>query len=193
MTCRIHLDVGLPVAFVPEAPMDGRAYVRVNGEWAPIVRGVTHDFRVRAVGSTMNTAVRPGGVLQFDTVDIDSDGFAPKTSPFDHIAIPVGLGGIYVFTGWSTGHGTHATSLGMGVLINGINKFFVTNQTIWGPASVNYTLDNGAVEVLRLAEGDKLQLLNNSTAASSVFNDTVMAAARIEPGLQILAALARPT
>ena len=36
--------IGMPVSHVPEAPMDGQAYVRVNGEWLPIVKGITARF-----------------------------------------------------------------------------------------------------------------------------------------------------
>ena len=193
MSSHIKLNAGAPVTFVPEAPMDGRAYVRVDGEWVALVKGITHDFRVRA-SDGLNNAVANGGILRFDIVDLDSDGFAPQDKPFNKIAIPPGLGGIYVFSGWSSGSGNQATSLGMGILINGINKFSDTNQTIWGPGSVNYTLDIGAVEVLRLGEGDTLQLINNSVSGgANVFTSVTMAASRIEPGLQILSALTRPT
>ena len=113
--------------------------------------------------------------------------------PFDAITIPPGLDGIYVFSGWSSSSGDQSTSMGMGILINGVNKFSDTNQTIWGPGSVDYQLDNGAVEVLRLAAGDRLQLINNSVSSGpNVFKSVTMAASRIEPGLQILSALQRP-
>ena len=189
----IKLALGDPISFVPEAPMDGRAYVRVDGEWAALVKGITHDFRIRATDA-LNTAVANGGVLRFDLVDIDSDGFAPETMPFDRITVPPGLGGIYVFSGWSSTTGNQSTSMGMGILINGINKFSDTNQAIWGPGSVSYQLDNGAVAILRLADGDTLQLINNSVSGgANVFKSVEMSASRIEPGLQILAATGRPT
>ena len=192
MTSHIKPIIGTPVSHVPEAPMDGQAYVRVNGEWAPIVKGITHDFRVRASDS-LNSAIPNGGILRFDLVDLDSDGFAPAAMPFDAITIPPGLDGIYVFSGWSSSSGDQSTSMGMGILINGVNKFSDTNQTIWGPGSVDYQLDNGAVEVLRLAAGDRLQLINNSVSGGpNVFKSVTMAASRIEPGLQILSALQRP-
>ena len=193
MSSHIKLNAGAPVTFVPEAPKDGRAYVRVDGEWAPIVKGITHDFRIRA-SDTLNAAVANNGLLRFDLVDIDSDGFAPAARPFNAVTIPPGLDGIYVFSAWSSSKGDQSTSMGMGILINGVNKFSDTNQTIWGPGSVDYQLDNGAVEVLRLFTGDTLQLINNSVSSgSNVFKSVTMAASRIEPGLQILSALTRPT
>ena len=193
VTSRIKPLIGMPIEHVLEAPMDGQAYVRVNGQWAPIVKGITHDFRVRA-SDGLNNAVANGGILRFDIVDLDSDGFAPTAMPFSAITIPDGLDGIYVFSGWSSSSGDQSTSMGMGVLINGINKFSDTNQTIWGPGSVDYQLDNGAVEVLRLVAGDTLQLINNSVSSgANVFTSVTMAASRIEPGLQILSALTRPS
>ena len=175
-----------PTAFVPEAPHDGQPYVRLNGQWVPIVKGITHDFRVRAVATTMNTAILSGSVLSFDTVDLDSDLFAPVTRPFNAITIPKNLEAIYVFSGWSSSTGTQATSLGMGVLINGVNKFSDTNQTLWGPNSISYQLDAGAGEVLRLKAGDKLQLVSNSPHTAG-FKSVVMAAARprSKPGMLI--------
>ena len=48
MTSHIKPGLGMPVEHVPEAPMDGRAYVRVNGEWAAIVEDIVHGVRVWA-------------------------------------------------------------------------------------------------------------------------------------------------
>ena len=55
--------------------------------------------------------------------------------PFDAITIPPGLRD-FVFSGWSSSSGDESTSMGMGILINGVNKFSYTNQTIWGPAAL---------------------------------------------------------
>ena len=140
-----------------------------------------HDVRVRAVSTTLNNAVANGGVLQFDTIDFDSDAFAPTTSTFDHLTIPSGLGGIYIFTGWSSGSGNQSTTLGMGILVNGIERFPLANQSISGPGSVNYVLSNAAIQTMRLDGGDVVQLVNTSvTGGTNVFQGTTMSLVRIE-------------
>ena len=123
-----------------------------------IIGGHTHGVRVFTADDTLNNAVPNGGLLRFDTVGIDTNGFAPTTSPFDSITIPAGLGGVYLLTGRSSGSGNQSTSLGMGILINSALGFRETNQTLWGPASINYTLDNDATQLLQLAAGDIIQL-----------------------------------
>jgi hypothetical protein len=141
----------------------------------------THDVRVRTISTTLNNAVVNGGVLQFDTIDFDTDGFAPVTTPFDHLTVPTGLDGIYIFTGWSSGSGNQSTTLGMGILINGVQRFPVANQSISGPGSVNYVLSNAAIQTVRLAAGDVVQLVNNSvTGGTNIFTGTTMSMVRIE-------------
>jgi hypothetical protein len=125
-----------------------------------------HYVRVRAANNTLNATVANGAVLQFDTVDTDTNGYAPGTTPFSTITIPVGYGGAYVINGWSSGTGTQATTLGMGIMING-GALSGTNQSITGPASVTYVLDNAAVSVLHLSAGDTVQLVNNSVSAGT--------------------------
>jgi hypothetical protein len=148
---------------------------------ATIESMTNHEIRVRTLSTTLNNAVANGGVLQFDTIDFDTDGFAPATTPFDHITVPAGLDGVYIFTGWSSGSGNQATTLGMGILINGVQRFPVANQSISGPASVNYVLSNAAIQTMRLAAGDVLQLVNNSVSAgANVFTGTTMSMVRIE-------------
>ena len=121
MTSRIKPLIGMPIEHVLEAPMDGRAYVRVNGEWAAIVEDIVHGVRVWASSGPLNGAIVNGGVLLFDKVGIDTDSFAlrlsvplQRESPF-----PCARMGIYLVTARSSGSGNQSTSLGMGVLING--------------------------------------------------------------------------
>jgi hypothetical protein len=141
---------------------------------------VAQYVRIRTINPTLNNAVPNGGLLKFDTVDFDSHGFTPITMPFDTVTVPSGLDGIYIFAGWSSGSGNQATTLGMGLLINGTQRFSQTNQSITGPASVNYTLDNGAVEIIRLVAGDTIQLVNNSiTGGTNAFTSTTLSMARI--------------
>ena len=123
-----------------------------------IVGGGTIGVRVWAQDDALNSAVANGAVLQFDSVGIDTNGFAPTTTPFSEIAIPLGFGGVYLVTARSSGGGNQSTSLGMGVLINGSLGFSETNQKISGPGSVNYTLDNDATQLLQLNDGDTIEL-----------------------------------
>jgi hypothetical protein len=167
---------------VEEAPSDDKFYSRKNAAWAPIVAGAVHNVRVFTTNATLNSAVAAGGELRFDTIEYDTDGFAP-TGTFSTITIPAGLGGTYVINGWSSSSGTQATSMGMGLLHNGSAAYSETNKIITGPAAVNYTLDNAAVVILHLAAGDTLQLVNNSAAAGA-FTATTFAITRIEPGLK---------
>ena len=140
-----------------------------------------HDVRVRTQSTTLNNAVVNGGVLQFDTIDFDTDGFAPTTPTFDHITVPSGLDGVYIFTGWSSGSGNQSTTLGMGILINGVQRFPVANQSISGPAAINYVLSNAAIQTVRLNAGDVIQLVNNSvTGGTNIFTGTTMSMSRIE-------------
>ena len=141
-----------------------------------------HFIRVSAVNDALNQAVNNGGFLQFDTVNFDSDGFAPATTPFDTLTIPVGLGGIYMLAAWASSTGNQSTTLGMGVLINGAQAFSTTNQAIAGPQSVNYTLDCGVVEIGRLMAGDTLRLINTSVSiGTNVFRSVSLALARMSP------------
>jgi hypothetical protein len=163
----------------PELPME--AATKQYVDTLPV-----HDFRIRCVSAALNAAVPNGGLLQFDTVDFDSAGYAPPTMPFDTVTVPAGLGGIYIFAAWSSSTGTQATSMGMGILINASARFLQTNQSITGPASVNYTLDNGAVEILRLSAGDTVQLVNNSVSAGpNVFQSVTMSMARLGAGVAV--------
>ena len=144
-----------------------------------IIGGHTHGVRVFTADDTLNNAVANGGLLRFDTVGIDTDGFAPTASPFDSITIPAGLGGVYLLTGRSSGSGNQSTSLGMGILINSALGFRETNQTLWGPASIDYTLDNDVTQLLQLAAGDIIQLKNNSVSSGpNAFTSVSMALAR---------------
>jgi hypothetical protein len=144
-----------------------------------IVGGNTTGVRVFTTDDNLNKSVPNGGLLRFDSVGLDTNGYAPTTSPFDSITIPAGLDGVYLLTGRSSGSGDQSTSLGMGILINSALGFRETNQTIWGPGSVDYTLDNDATQLLILAAGDVIQLKNNSVSSGpNVFTSVSMALAR---------------
>jgi hypothetical protein len=138
-----------------------------------------HYARVRTANNALNSGLASGAVLQFDTVTFDTDGFAPGTSPFNALTIPAGLGGVYIINGWSSGSANQSTTLGMGVLVSGSAVFSGTNQSISGPASVNYTLDNGAVVILQLTAGATIQLVNNSIAPSSAFSAVTLSVCRL--------------
>ena len=144
-----------------------------------IVGGNTHGVRVFTTDDTLNNAVPNGGLLRFDTIGVDTNGFAPTAAPFDRVTIPPGLDGVYLLTGRSSGGGDQSTSLGMGILINNALGFRETNQTIWGPSSIDYLLDNDATQLLQLAAGDIIQLKNNSVSSGpNAFTSVSMALAR---------------
>jgi phage shock protein A len=148
---------------------------------AAIEAMTNHDVRVRAVSTTLNNAVANNAALQFDTIDFDSDGFVPVTTPFDHVTIPGGLGGVYIFTAWASGSGNQSTTLGMGILVNGVERFPVANQSISGPGSVNYVLSTPAIQTMRLSAGDVVQLVNTSvTGGTNIFTGVTMSLVRIE-------------
>ena len=54
------------------------------------------------------------------------------------LQIPTGLDGVYIINGWSSTHANQATTMGMGIMVNGARTFSETNQAIYGPNSVDY-------------------------------------------------------
>ena len=177
---RVNTAGTLSVTTVALGEGKARSTVQTPSLGAPIIiGGATIGVRVWAEDDSINSAVPNGGILQFDSIGIDTHGFAPTTSPFSQITIPPGYGGVYLLTGRSSGGGNQSTSLGMGILINSALGFRETNQTIWGPGSLNYTLDNDATQLLQLNDGDTIELKNNSVSSgSNAFTSVSMALAR---------------
>jgi hypothetical protein len=141
--------------------------------------GRAHYVRVLTTDNSLNNAVANGAVLRFDTIYEDTDGYAPSATPFSGLTIPAGMGGVYVINGWSSGSGNQSTTLGMGVLVNA-TQLTGTNQSISGPGSVNYTLDNAAVAILRLNDGDTVEMFNTSVSSGkNVFTAVFMSLARV--------------
>jgi hypothetical protein len=128
---------------------------------------LAHWVRVRAANDALNAMVANGGSLQFDTVDIDSDGYAPTSSPFDHITIPVGRDGVYTVMATSSSSGTQASTIGMGLVVNGAITLSGTNKSIGGGGSLSYTLDNDAVQILKFKAGNTIGLKNNSVSGGT--------------------------
>ena len=52
-----------------------------------IVGGQTHGVRVFTTDDNLNKPKPNGGLLRFDSVGLDTNGYAPTTSPFDSITI----------------------------------------------------------------------------------------------------------
>ena len=170
---------GAPGAPGAVGPLDSKTYGRKNGVWVDI--DTARYVRVRTVSTTLNNAVVNGitGLLRFDTIDEDTDGYMVGSAPWTGVKVPVGLAGVYIINGWSSGSGNQSTTLGMGVLVNS-TQLTGTNQSISGPGSVNYTLDNAAVAILRLNDGDVVELFNTSvTGVSDTFRSVFMSVARI--------------
>jgi hypothetical protein len=128
---------------------------------------IAHWVRVRAANDALNAAVANGGSLQFDVVDFDSDGYAPVSSPFDHITIPVGWDGVYTVMATSSSSGTQASTIGMGLVVNDLVTLSGTNKSISGGGSLSYTLDNDAVQILKLKAGNTIGLKNNSVSGGA--------------------------
>ena len=171
--------------YVPQAALDALTarIAALETKVDTIVQGTVHYVRVLTGDDALNSAVANGGVLQFDTIDSDTDGFAPA-APFSAITIPAGLDGVYVINGWSSGTGNQGTTLGMGIQKNSA-AITGTNQSITGPSSVNYVLDNAAVAVLQLNAGDTIQLVNTSVSGgANAFTSVFLSLVRIESGLK---------
>ena len=100
------------------------AQARIEGLAARASGRTTSGLSRRIMPSTF--AIADGAVLHFDTIQEDTDGYAPvvaavtPTAPsFNLLAIPPGLGGVYLINGWASGSGNQSTTLGMGVLVDG--------------------------------------------------------------------------
>ena len=160
-------------------PALGRTSTQIPGLGAPIIIGGNSNYvRVYTADETLNNAVPNGGVLRFDTIDGNSDSVT-ASPPYDGITIPPGLDGVYIINGWSSTHANQATTMGMGIMVNGARTFSETNQAIYGPNSVDYILDNSAVSILRLKAGDRVQLVNNSVSGgTNAFTSVTMSLAR---------------
>ena len=162
----------------PNPAVSGRT-VQTPSLGAPIIIGGNSNYvRVYTADETLNNAVPNGGVLRFDTIDGNSADVS-ATPPYDGITIPTGLDGVYIINGWSSTHANQATTMGMGIMVNGERTFSETNQAIYGPNSVDYILDNSAVSILRLKAGDRVQLVNNSVSGgANAFTSVTMSLAR---------------
>ena len=159
----------MPIMLIPPlyAPMDGRAYVRVNGEWAAIVEDIVHG-----AGCGRRADHSPGRSSTAACCCSTRWASTPTASALlgfgavqrNHHS-GLGRDGIYLVTARSSGSGNQSTSLGMGVLINGAKGFSETNQMLERARSVSYTFDNDATQLLQLAEGDTIELINNSVSS----------------------------
>jgi hypothetical protein len=139
-----------------------------------------HYVRVKTVNDNLNNAVANGAPLRFDTVDFDTDGFAPTTSPFNTLIIPAGLGGLYLLVAESSTVGNQNVTVGMGITINGTLIVPTINQYVKGPSSVSYCFIANPTRITILAAGDQIQLVNNSvTAGSEVFTSVHLALVRL--------------
>lgn len=154
-----------------------------------IIGGPSNAVGVHTADETLNSAVANGGLLQFDTVDNDAASFAPASSPFNHLTIPAGLGGVYsliglasVFADASTG-----TTVGIGVLVNGVQIYATTNQSVVlggplagaGDVTVSYTFNCVATQHLSLSAGDTVQLSSTCSPGPNAFTSVSLALARL--------------
>ena len=136
-----------------------------------IIGGPTNAVGVHTATDSINSAVAAGGLLQFDTVDNDAGGFAPTGSPFNHVTIPAGLGGVYSLVGSASVAGDSTMTVGMGVLVNGVQVYATTNQSMTGTSAVgvvtlSYSLSCVAAQHLSLAAGDTVQLRQHLLAGA---------------------------
>jgi hypothetical protein len=135
-------------------------YIR-KGRVAP-----PHFVRVRAANASLNAGLANNGILRYDTVDSDTDGYALGNLPLDRIIVPSGLSGIYVLTAESTTSATaQSTTIGMGVLINGVTQLSSGAQSVGGPGAIIYTLDTSPTLIGHMYAGDYVQLYNTSTSS----------------------------
>ena len=144
-----------------------------------IIGGNSNYVRVYTADETLNNAVCPMaafcGSIRLTAI-ADS---VTATPPYDGITIPPELDGVYIINGWSSTHANQATTMGMGIMVNGARTFSETNQAIYGPNSVYYILVNSAVSILRLKAGDRVQLVNNSVSGgTNAFTSVTMSLAR---------------
>jgi hypothetical protein len=124
-----------------------------------------HFVRVRAANNSLNANLANNGILRYDTVDSDTDGYALGSLPLNQVTIPPGLGGVYIVTAESTTAATAvSTSIGMGLLINGVLQLSAGNQSVGGPGAISYTLAAAPTLIGHLYDGDIIQLYNTSTS-----------------------------
>lgn len=166
---------------LPDPPSSG-VYLNGNGNWTTL-SAATHHVRVRVANDALNAAVANNAVLSFDTIDSDTDGYASTSLPINRVTVPAGLGGLYLIVAESSTSGTQATTIGMGIMVNGIGRLSPSNQSVTGPASVNYTLGSQPSQIGYLNAGDYIQLYNTSVSGgTNPFTHTFMALARIDVG-----------
>ena len=144
-----------------------------------IIGGAGNAVGVHTANATLNSAVANGGLLQFDTIDSDAGGFAPGSSPFNALTIPAGLGGVYVVTGNASVTGDSTMTVGMGVLVNGVQVYATTNQSVSSAIPIAYTFNCVATQHLSLSAGDTVQLSSTCSPGPNAFTSVSLALARL--------------
>ena len=154
-----------------------------------IIGGPSNAVGVHTANETLNSAVANGGLLQFDTIDNDAASFAPTSSPFDHLTIPAGLGGVYSLIGSASvsADASTGTTVGIGVLVNGVQIYATTNQSVVmsgilagsGEIALNYTFNCVAAQHLSLSAGDVVKLSSTCSPGPNAFTSVSLALARL--------------
>lgn len=139
-----------------------------------------HYARVKVTNDNINNSVGDGAPLQFDTINFDTDGFAPPVGTFNTLTVPTGLDGLYLLVAESATIGNQNQTVGMGISINGALIVATINQYVKGPSSVSYCFIANPTRITILAAGDQIQLVNNSvTAGNEAFTNVSLAVVKL--------------